>query len=418
MHRTKFCFPLIILSAEDNYRGSWPTQVDPIYEDTIIHAQYEEAIPVPTLPTDPGEIMSGGEGEPVEADEPEEGENDTTPAETERTISGVLASTETVTHEYLTQSGKVVRETITTSMDTTTLDFFYDESGRPFAFNYSVDGSDFETYYYILNLQGDVVQIIDEGGVLQAAYVYSPWGEVISAEGDLAEINPLRYRGYYYDSETGFYYLQSRYYDPENHRFINADSFASTGQGFLGTNMFAYCNNKPIINSDPSGHALRSNLTAICDGGSGYLDRTKDVKRVLRENYEQAKRWGWELDGPFEFYNAVKDRGKWDYKRRPKGSEWIPRNGVFSVNGKKMTAEQLGNINYGFTGSVLGFPAPVLRMAGGFVAIKNSGINWEDWWYDFDSKEDAEMIQLGIDMEYLMTITGYSTDEVVDFFWK
>ena len=66
-----------------------------------------------------------------------------------------------------------------------------------------------ETYYYILNLQGDVVQIIDETGVLQAEYVYSPWGEIISAEGDLAEVNPLRYRGYYYDSETGFYYLQS-----------------------------------------------------------------------------------------------------------------------------------------------------------------------------------------------------------------
>ena len=235
------------------YRGSWPTQVDPIYEDTIIHAQYEEAIPVPTLPTAPGEIMSGGEGEPVEADEPEEGENDTTPAETEHTISGVLASTETVTHEYLTQSGKVVRETITTSMDTTTLDFFYDESGRPFAFNYSVDGSDFETYYYILNLQGDVVQIIDANGVMKAEYIYSPWGEIISAEGDLAEINPLRYRGYYYDSETGFYYLQSRYYDPENHRFINADSYASTGQGFLGVNMFAYCSNNPVNNFDNDG---------------------------------------------------------------------------------------------------------------------------------------------------------------------
>ena len=167
--------------------------------------------------------------------------------------TGPLASTETVTHEYLTQSGKVVRETITTSMDTTTLDFFYDESGRPFAFNYSVDGSDFETYYYILNLQGDVVQIIDEGGVPQAEYVYSPWGEIISAEGDLAEINPLRYRGYYYDSETGFYYLQSRYYDPENHRFINADSYASTGQGFLGVNMFAYCNNLPVILHDSNG---------------------------------------------------------------------------------------------------------------------------------------------------------------------
>ena len=165
-----------------------------------------------------------------------------------------LASTETVTHEYLTQSGKVVRETITTSMDTTTLDFFYDESGRPFAFNYTPEGSTPNTYYYILNLQGDVVQIIDEGGVLQAEYVYSPWGEIISAEGDLAEINPLRYRGYYYDSETGFYYLRSRYYDPENHRFINADTYASTDSGdAISCNMFAYCQNNPVMLGDEDG---------------------------------------------------------------------------------------------------------------------------------------------------------------------
>ena len=267
------------------YRGSWPTQVDPIYEDTIIHAQYEEAIPVPTLPTSPGEIMSGGEGEPVEADEPEESENDTTPAETERTISGVLASTETVTHEYLTQSGKVVRETITTSMDTTTLDFFYDESGRPFAFNYTPEGSTPNTYYYILNLQGDVVQIIDANGVMQAEYIYSPWGEVISAEGDLAEINPLRYRGYYYDSETGFYYLQSRYYDPENHRFINADVYTSTDSSdAIACNMFAYCQNNPVMLGDENGEvwsklvcmlvgvavgALTSALATLTTGGSG-----------------------------------------------------------------------------------------------------------------------------------------------------
>ena len=83
------------------------------------------------------------EVEPIEAEAADE--NAVAPRGTH------LASTQTVTHEYLTQSGKVVRETITTSMDTTTLDFFYDESGRPFAFNYSVDGSDFETYYYIVN---------------------------------------------------------------------------------------------------------------------------------------------------------------------------------------------------------------------------------------------------------------------------
>ena len=399
------------------YTGSWP-KTGAIHANTTITAVYtkDSGIVIPTQPTSPGEIMSGGEGEPVEADAPAE---DETVAPQGTHVTG----TQTVTHEYLTLNGKVARETIRTNNTlTAVLDFVYDESGKPFALKYSTNGTSFQTYYYVLNLQGDVVKLIHYIPGFEyesvATYEYDAWGNIVSSSGRLAEINPLRYRGYYYDNETGFYYLQSRYYDPANRRFISADVYASTGQGFVGTNMFAYCNNKPIINSDPSGHALRSNLTAICDGGSGYLDRTKDVKRVLRENYEQAKRWGWELDGPFEFYDAVKDGGKCDYKRLPKGSEWIPRNGVFSVNGKKMTAEQLGNINYGFTGSVLGFPAPVLRMAGGFVAIKNSGINWEDWWYDFDSKEDAEMIQLGIDMEYLMTITGYSTDEVVDFFWK
>lgn len=86
-----------------------------------------------------------------------------------------------------------------------------------------------------------------------ATYEYDAWGNV-SSSGRLAEINPLRYRGYYYDSETGFYYLQSRYYDPQNRRFINADSYASTGQGFVGTNMFAYCNNSPILFVDHDGN--------------------------------------------------------------------------------------------------------------------------------------------------------------------
>ena len=69
----------------------------------------------------------------------------------------------------------------------------------------------------------------------------------------MAEKNPLRYRGYYYDSETGFYYLQSRYYDPANRRFVNADSYTSTGQGFIGTNMFTYCLNNPVNYIDSNG---------------------------------------------------------------------------------------------------------------------------------------------------------------------
>ena len=242
------------------FTGSWRKYTQRITSDQIIRANY---MPIGIIdPIQPSAVDSEPTEDPWEPIEPNP---NAAPAEepvaAEPGLSEsdwTLASTETVTHEYLTQSGKVARETIRqdvggTVLSTKTLDFFYDDSGRPFAFNYSVDGSDFETYYYILNLQGDVVQIIDANGVMQAEYIYSPWGEIISAEGDLAEINPLRYRGYYYDSETGFYYLQSRYYDPTNRRFINADSYASTGQGFLGVNMFAYCNNLPVILHDSNG---------------------------------------------------------------------------------------------------------------------------------------------------------------------
>ena len=228
------------LPTRDGYTAYWDTYTQPIRKDITVTGNWEENAIIPPQPTDPPEIMSGDASEPVEAG-------------AEAYASGALVSTETVTHEYLTQSGKIVREVITAPTETTTLDFFYDESGRPFAFNYSVDGDTASTYYYILNLQGDVVQIIDANGVLQAEYVYSPWGEIISAEGDLAEINPLRYRGYYYDSETGFYYLQSRYYDPENHRFINADTESSTGQGFIGTNAFVYVLNNPVALADSGG---------------------------------------------------------------------------------------------------------------------------------------------------------------------
>ena len=157
-------------------------------------------------------------------------------------------------HSYVTQSGKVVRETIGSGSSATVLDFIYDNHGLPFALNYSTNnGSSFTTYYYVLNLQGDVVKLVDGGGTSVASYAYDAWGNILSSSGSKAEINPLRYRGYYYDTETGFYYLQSRYYDPVTHRFINADSYSSTGQGIIGYNMFAYCNNSPVIQADHTG---------------------------------------------------------------------------------------------------------------------------------------------------------------------
>ena len=121
-----------------------------------------------------------------------------------------------------------MRETVRTDGTVTSvLDFIYDESGKPFAMIDQLSAQP-KTYYYVLNLQGDVVKLIDQDGAVAAAYAYDAWGNLLSATGSMAHVNPLRYRGYYYDSETGFYYLQSRYYDPATRRFINADSYAST----------------------------------------------------------------------------------------------------------------------------------------------------------------------------------------------
>ena len=283
------------------YTGSWP-KTGAIHANTTITAVYtkDSGIVIPTQPTSPGEIMSGGEGEPVEADVPAEDE----------TVSpqGMhVTGTQTVTHEYLTLNGKVARETIRTNNTlTAVLDFIYDESGKPFALKYSTNGTSFQTYYYVLNLQGDVVKLIHYIPGFEyesvATYEYDAWGNV-SSSGRLAEINPLRYRGYYYDNETGFYYLQSRYYDPANRRFISADSYQSTGQGFVGTNMFAYCNNNTPIYSDPTGHALKPLTTAICDGGSGL---SSSELKIVNELIGRCKTAYQEATGGAEYYRIAK----------------------------------------------------------------------------------------------------------------
>ena len=139
------------------------------------------------------------------------------------------------------------------------VDFFYDGEGRPAYFTYNNT-----TYYYVTNLQGDVVAILDSSGTVVVNYHYDAYGVLLQTGGTMAStlgtLNPLTYRGYVYDHDTGLYYLQSRYYNPAIRQFINADAFVSTGQGIMGYNMFAYCGNNPVNYSDPAGTA-----SATCD---------------------------------------------------------------------------------------------------------------------------------------------------------
>lgn len=141
-----------------------------------------------------------------------------------------------------------------------TLFFYYDNNGTPTSFAHN--GT---MYYYVKNLQGDIVQITKQDGTVVAKYIYDVWGKILSIKDGsnntidstnathLANLNPFRYRGYVYDSETGFYYLKSRYYDPETGRFINADIYCDTMTSIFGTNMFTYCNNNPVNQVDPEG---------------------------------------------------------------------------------------------------------------------------------------------------------------------
>ena len=131
--------------------------------------------------------------------------------------------------------------------------FQYDTGGMPVGMLYNE-----RQYYYVTNQFGDVTAIIDEDGYIVCEYVYGDWGEILDITGDLeiAEANPLRYRGYYYDNETGYYYLQSRYYDPNICRFINSDipEIANTTKEIItGFNFFIYCDNDAINNDDPIG---------------------------------------------------------------------------------------------------------------------------------------------------------------------
>ena len=157
--------------------------------------------------------------------------------------------------------------------------FSYDAKGLVQAVNFN--GT---YYYYLRNGQGDIVKIIDGTGAAKVEYSYDSWGKKLSCTGTLAttlgKLNPFRYRGYVYDEETGFYYLKSRYYDPETCRFISADVLLSTGQGVIGNNTYVYCRNNPINAFDEFGHRA-SELEMISTKGGGGNTPQKPPKAIV-----------------------------------------------------------------------------------------------------------------------------------------
>ena len=185
---------------------------------------------------------------------------------TSKTVNGVK-------HTYHLSGTQILSEEWTDRWNRHVMVYIYDAAGQPIGMTHFQDSTLVDTYLYEKNIQGDVVAVYDYAGDLVVRYAYNAWGAVSETEygseydesSFAVECNPFRYRGYYYDTETDLYYLNSRYYDPAVGRFLNADGvdFLGTDEGLLSYNLFAYCLNDPVNRTDDSGNLSIKNWIKI-----------------------------------------------------------------------------------------------------------------------------------------------------------
>lgn len=169
---------------------------------------------------------------------------------------------DTTRHEYILSGSQIIKETVfVNNVESYTLVYLYDEIGAPLGYRYrtpSYASGVFDGYFFDKNLQGDIIAVYNQAGTKLVSYTYDAWGTTTTAYlngggSTAARFNPFHYRGYYFDSETSFYYLLSRYYNPTWGRFISADGYINANGDIKGYNMFAYCSNNPVMYIDPNG---------------------------------------------------------------------------------------------------------------------------------------------------------------------
>ena len=212
---------------------------------------------------------------------------------TSKTINGV-------THTYHLSGSQIVAEEWGNNL----LVYLYDAEGAPLGMQYrntSYAANVFDTYWFEKNMQGDIVAVYNDAGTLLISYLYDAWGNVTTTYSNggastNAVYNPFKCRGYYHDSETGFYYVSSRYYDPEIGRWVSPEPNVYNGEfdegaGLIGYNVYAYCANNPVNCYDPTGEFVISTLL-ICVAAGAIIGGT--VGGIAGNAYANSKGYtGW-----------------------------------------------------------------------------------------------------------------------------
>ena len=276
----------------------------------------------------------------------------------------------TTTYTYTWNDGKLTSQTWGNSY----MLFYYNAEGKPLYMEYA-DGNDecSGTYRYILNLQGDVVGLYDlTRDCMAMTYTYDAWGRELSwstlnsGYAGLLYGNPLTYRGYIYDRETGFYYLQSRYYDPTIGRFLNADDIQYLGASgsLLSLNLFVYCENNVVNYYDYDGRtqekAFWRALGFVYDGS--YRDFRRLECGLPPLSYEMWLRNG----GTIKFKNAV-FYNNYGVTKSLKSLTYVPKKKttdyyISQLEGIVKQPDQIGIISVGLSGISLFKSSPIFAL--------------------------------------------------------
>ena len=286
----------------------------------------------------------------------------------------IVKSTDNTTTETVWNNGEISADLIGDSVKVFTEDnSVYCENGT-FTFN-------------AIDSKGDVVAATSS---YYGDYTYDAWDNDLY---NTNTTNPIGYRGYYFDSETGLYYLKARYYDSTTGQFTQEDTVQDDN---LQYNLYGYCSGNPVLYTDPTGHLIYYNITkrlnnAMKNNATKFYNYSKKVLKNSKNNYISLTKGIRKIYS--YFYTHSKTGGKWDLKNK-----WqLNKNWLYVYNKDYYRYDDIGNIHFGYVGYLL-FSLKELQLGAGLYQLKSGTSKIEYIFSYFDDPRDSDMIKKGFNI--------------------